>query len=140
MEQELLVPIVVVGLCTALSIVGVIKKNPKLVRLGLFIVSVVVMAVHFASYLGAQGTTVELLVAGLFLIQGIIAFPKGPEFDESNKLAQSLRLRTALVIFVVNTLAVVHVLTTELSPVIAAFHAVYMLISIKFVMKSYQGS
>ena len=130
MELDMLIPILIAGICTGISVFGVIRKSADMLRLGLFMYSVMVTALNLAGHIetGGQG---ELFTAALFAVQAIFSYPKYPEPDFANPSVQAFGVRIALCIFTINAFSAYMALTVvEFPSFVAIFHGVYCAIAL----------
>lgn len=138
MELDMLIPIIIAGTCTGVSVIGVIRQDAQLMRIGLFIYSAMVAGLNLMGYMetGGQG---ELFTTALFAVQAILSYPKYPEVDFSNPGVKAFGTRVALTIFTINTFAAYMALTVEEFPsLVAMFHGVYCGIALMRLMKMHQ--
>ena len=134
MENEMLIPVALAGLFTALSVLGVFRRNPFFVRLGLFLFGGMIVTFNVLGLLAGEvmheGGAVEIMSIGIFLCQTIIAYPVVPaEVDFDNPAIKTMGMRITMTLMIINATAVWLVLSTPAAPAIAGlFHGILALI------------
>ena len=82
MENEMLIPMALAGIFTALAVLGVLRRNPLFVRLGFFLFGGMIVTFNTLGLLAGEvmyeGGLVEIMSIGIFLCQTIIAYPVVP--------------------------------------------------------------
>ena len=72
----MLIPVILAGTFTALSVFGVIRRNPLLVRLGYFLFGGMIVTFNLMGYMAGEvmydGGLVEIMSIGICLCQTII--------------------------------------------------------------------
>lgn len=134
MEDEMLIPVILAGFFTALSVFGVVRRNPLFVRLGYFLFGGMVVTFNLLGYMSGEvmyeGGLVEIMSIGIFLCQTIIAYPVVPgEVDFHHPAVKTMALRITLTLFIVNATSVWLILAMpEFPQLLALFHGVLALI------------
>jgi len=142
MENEMLIPVILAGTFTALSVFGVVRRNPLLVRLGYFLFGGMIVTFNLMGYMAGEvmyeGGLVEIMSIGIFLCQTIIMYPVVPSDVNFNDTAiKTMALRITTTIFIINATSVWLVLSMPAFPqLLGLFHgilAVIMLMRIAMV-------
>ena len=141
MENEMLIPMALAGIFTALAVLGVLRRNPLFVRLGFFLFGGMIVTFNTLGLLAGEvmyeGGLVEIMSIGIFLCQTIIAYPVVPaDVDFNHPAIKTMGLRITLTLFIINATAVWMILATPEFPQIAAlFHGILAVImSMRLVM------
>ena len=133
MENEMLIPMALAGIFTALAVLGVLRRNPLFVRLGFFLFGGMIVTFNTLRLFGPvmyEGGLVEIMSIGIFLCQTIIAYPVVPaDVDFNHPAIKTMGLRITLTLFIINATAVWMILAMPEFPQIAAlFHGILALI------------
>ena len=134
MENEMLIPVILAGLFTALSVFGVVRRNPLFVRLGYFLFGGMVVTFNLLGYMSGEvmyeGGLVEIMSIGIFLCQTIIAYPVVPDdVDFHHPAVKTMALRITLTLFIVNSTSVWLILAMpEFPQLLALFHGILAVI------------
>ena len=100
MENELLIPTILVVAITGLCIYGLISKKVVLMRWGLFIWALIAIAANLGEFLVNPAST---MVVVLFMCQAILMAPFWSEpFDASNKAVYLAAKRLTLILVTIN--------------------------------------
>ena len=100
MENELLIPTIVVLALTGLCIYGLISKKVVLMRWGLFIWALMAIAANLGEFFVNPAST---MVVVLFMCQAILMIPFWSEpFDASNKAVYLAAKRLTLILVTIN--------------------------------------
>ena len=134
MENEMLIPMALAGIFTALAVLGVLRRNPLFVRLGFFLFGGMIVTFNTLGLLAGEvmyeGGLVEIMSIGIFLCQTIIAYPAVPaDVDFNHPAIKTMGLCITLTLFIINATAVWMILAMPDFPQIAAlFHGILALI------------
>ena len=134
MENEMLIPMALAGMFTALAVLGVLRRNPLFVRLGFFLFGGMIVTFNTLGLLAGEvmyeGGLVEIMSIGIFLCQTIIAYPVVPaDVDFNHPAIKTMGLRITSTLFIINATAVWMILAMPEFPQIAArFHGNLVLI------------
>lgn len=134
MENEMLIPVILAGLFTALSVFGVVRRNPLFVRLGYFLFGGMVVTFNLLGYMSGEvmyeGGMVEIMSIGIFLCQTIIAYPVVPgDVDFHHPAVKTMALRITLTLFIINATSVWLILAMpEFPQLLALFHGILAVI------------
>ena len=134
MENEMLVPVILAGTFTALSVLGVIRRHPLLVRLGYFLFGGMIVTFNLLGYMTgevtSEGGLLEIMSIGIFLCQTIITYPVVPsEVDFTQPAIKTMALRITLTLFIINATSVWLILVTPDFPqILALFHGILAVI------------
>jgi hypothetical protein len=134
MENEMLIPMALAGIFTALAVLGVLRRNPLFVRIGFFLFGGMIVTFNSLGLLAGEvmyeGGLVEIMSIGIFLCQTIIAYPLVPaDVDFNHPAIKTMGLRITLTLFIINATAVWMILAMPEFPQIAAlFHGILALI------------
>ena len=100
MENELLIPTILVVAITGLCIYGLISKKVVLMRWGLFIWALIAIAANLGEFFLNPAST---MVVVLFMCQAILMAPFWSEpFDASNKAVYLAAKRITLILVTIN--------------------------------------
>ena len=100
MENELLIPTILVVALTSLCIYGMISKKVILMRWGLFIWALIAIAANLGEFFVNAAST---MVVVLFMCQAILMAPFWSEpFDAANKAAYLAAKRLTLILVTIN--------------------------------------
>ena len=119
MENEMLIPMALAGIFTALAVLGVLRRNPLFVRLGFFLFGGMIVTFNTLGLLAGEvmyeGGLVEIMSIGIFLCQTIIAYPVVPaDVDFNHPAIKTMGLRITLTLFIINATAVWMILALSL--------------------------
>ena len=134
MENEMLIPMALAGIFTALAVFGVVRRNPLFVRLGYFLFGGMIVTFNALGLLAGEvmyeGGVMEIMSIGIFLCQTIIAYPVVPDdVDFNHPAIKTMGLRITLTLLIINATAVWMVLSMPEFPQIAGlFHGILALI------------
>ncbi|MGB1671327.1 MAG: hypothetical protein ACPHCT_07620, partial [Flavobacteriales bacterium] len=111
MENEMLIPMALAGMFTALAVLGVLRRNPLFVRLGFFLFGGMIVTFNTLGLLAGEvmyeGGLIEIMSIGIFLCQTIIAYPVVPaDVDFNHPAIKTMGLRITLTLFIINATAV----------------------------------
>lgn len=140
MENEMLIPVILAGVFTAMAVLGVATKKGFYVRLGYFLFGGMVMTFNLLGLAAGEGGLVEIMSVGIFACQTIIMYPWVPEeIDFSHEAIRTLALRLTATVFIINATATWLILTMPDFPqLLAVFHgilAIIMLMRIAMILK-----
>lgn len=100
MENELLIPTILVVAITGLCIYGLISKKVVLMRWGLFIWALIAIAANLGEFFVNPASTMVIV---LFMCQAILMAPFWSEpFDASNKAVYLAAKRLTLILVTIN--------------------------------------
>ena len=100
MENELLIPTILVAAITGLCIYGLISKKVVLMRWGLFIWALIAIAANLGEFFVNPASTMVVI---LFICQAILMAPFWSEpFDASNKAVYLAAKRLTLILVTIN--------------------------------------
>ena len=135
MENEMLIPVILAGVFTAMAMAGVATQKGFYVRLGYFLFGGMVMTFNLLGLASGEGGMVEVMSVGMFACQTIIMYPWIPEeIDFSHQAIRTLALRLTITVFIINATATWLILTMPDFPqLLAGFHGI---LSIIMVMRS----
>ncbi|MGB1074380.1 MAG: hypothetical protein ACPGYZ_09815 [Flavobacteriales bacterium] len=135
MENEMLIPVTLTGIFTALAVLGVLRRNPLFVRLGYFLFGGMIVTFNVLGLLAGEvvheGGIMEIMSIGIFLCQTIIAYPVVPaDVDFNHPAIKTMGLRITMTLMIINATAVWLVLSMPEAPpaIVAAFHGILALI------------
>ena len=119
MENEMLIPMALAGMFTALAVLGVLRRNPLFVRLGFFLFGGMIVTFNTLGLLAGEvmyeGGLIEIMSIGIFLCQTIIAYPVVPaDVDFNHPAIKTMGLRITLTLFIINATAVWMILALSL--------------------------
>ena len=125
MENEMLIPMALAGMFTALAVLGVLRRTPLFVRLGFFLFGGMIVTFNTLGLLAGEvmyeGGLVEIMSIGIFLCQTIIAYPVVPaDVDFNHPAIKTMGLRITSTLFIINATAVWMILARPECPQIAA--------------------
>ena len=140
MENEMLIPVILAGVFTAMAVVGVATKKGFYARLGYFLFGGMVMTFNLLGLAAGEGGMAEIMSIGMFACQTIIMYPWVPEeVDFSHEAIRTLALRLTATVFIINATATWLILTMPDFPqLLAVFHgilAIIMLMRIAMILK-----
>ncbi|MGB1480047.1 MAG: hypothetical protein ACPG66_01600 [Flavobacteriales bacterium] len=140
MENEMLIPVILAGVFTAMAVLGVAIKKGFYARLGYFLFGGMVMTFNLLGLAAGEGGMVEIMSIGMFACQTIIMYPWVPEeVDFSHEAIRTLALRLTTTVFIINATATWLILTMPDFPqLLAGFHgilAIIMLMRIAMILK-----
>ena len=130
----MLIPVILAGLFTALSVFGVVRRNPLFVRLGYFLFGGMVVTFNLLGYMSGEvmyeGGLVEIMSIGIFLCQTIIAYPVVPgDVDFHHPAVKTMALRITLTLFIINATSGWLILAMpEFPQLLALFHGILAVI------------
>ena len=140
MENEMLIPVILAGVFTAMAVVGVATKKGFYARLGYFLFGGMVMTFNLLGLAAGEGGMAEIMSIGMFACQTIIMYPWVPEeVDFSHEAIRTLALRLTTTVFIINATATWLILTMPDFPqLLAVFHgilAIIMLMRIAMILR-----
>ena len=140
MENDMLIPVVLAGIFTAMAMAGVVTKKGLYARLGYFLFGGMVMTFNLLGLASGEGGMAEIMSIGMFACQTIIMYPKVPEeVDFSHEAIKTLALRLTITVFIINTTATWLITTMPDFPqILAVFHgilAIIMLMRVGMILK-----
>ena len=98
--------IFVAAIPVLVSLYGVIKRQRFFFLLGYFLFALIVIPDQLTKYLSDDGTTLNLSLTVIWLLQGIIAFPNRLNYDGS-KVFRSFAIKTFISLALINAFAVI---------------------------------
>ena len=88
------------------SLYGVIRRQRFFFLLGYFLFALIVIPDQLTKYLADEGTTLNLSLTLIWVLQGIIAFPNRLNYDGS-KVFRSFAIKTFISLALINVFAVI---------------------------------
>ena len=140
--NELLIPIILGGICVAISVYGLAIAKDRFYALGgLFLYSFIPISHRLMIYMENPEDYMSYVSIVIFLCQAILAFPRGgflsPNSDSTQK---TWSLKVQSIILVINAAFALLILRDPIVPtILGVYHAIYALMMIVAISKTLAG-